>query len=75
MHTLSMGCLNDQWYMDTKATSHVIANRGNLTSYSNMNNNIIVSHGLDIPIIIPGNALVRNPHHYPTYTMSYMHQK
>ena len=63
MHTLSMAPPDDQWYMDTGATSHMTANGGNLTSYSNMSNNIIVGSGHNIPVIGRGNALIPNSHH------------
>jgi hypothetical protein len=59
MHTLSLAPSDDQWYMDTGATSHMTANGGNLTSYSNMSNNIIVGSGHNIPIIGRGNALTQ----------------
>lgn len=36
---------DDQWYMDAGATSHMVENGGNLTSYFNIINNIIVSSG------------------------------
>jgi hypothetical protein len=38
MQTLSIAPPDEQWYMDTRATSHMTANRGNLTSYSNISN-------------------------------------
>jgi hypothetical protein len=60
MHTLSLAPPDEQWYMDTGATSHMTANRGNLTSYSNISNNIIVGNGHNIPVISCGNALLQN---------------
>jgi len=36
---------------------------GNLTSYSNISNNITIDSGPNIPFIGCGNALVQNPHH------------
>jgi len=62
MHTLSMAPPDEQWYMDTGATSHMTANRGNLTSYSNISNHIIVGSGHNILVIGRGNALLPNSH-------------
>jgi len=63
MHTLSYTPSDDQWYTDIGDTSHMTANGGNLTSYFNMSNNIIVGSGHNILIIGLGNALVPNSHH------------
>lgn len=68
MHTLSLSPPDDQWYMDTGATSHMTANGGNLTSYSNMSNNITVGSGHHIPVIGCGNASLPHPHHHLTLT-------
>jgi hypothetical protein len=62
MHTLSMAPPDEQWYMDTGAMSHMTANRGNLTSYSNISNHITVGSGHNIPVIGHGNALLPNCH-------------
>ncbi|MCH87392.1 hypothetical protein A2U01_0008261, partial [Trifolium medium] len=51
MHTLSIAPPDKQWYMDTGATSHMTANKGNLTSYSNISNHITVGSGHNIPVI------------------------
>jgi hypothetical protein len=53
---------DEQWYMDTGATSHMTANKGNLTSYSNISNHITVGSGHNIPVIGRGNALLTNSH-------------
>lgn len=37
-HTLSISPPNDQWYIDTGATSHMTSNEGNLSSYFNLGN-------------------------------------
>lgn len=52
MHTLSLHQPDDQWYMDTGATSHMTTNPGTLTSYSTLSKNtgIVVSNGSIIPI-------------------------
>lgn len=47
MHTLSLSPPDDQWYTDTRATSHMKANGGN---------NIIVGSGQNIPVIGCGHA-------------------
>jgi hypothetical protein len=60
MQTLSMAPPDEQWYMDTGATSHMTANRGNLTSYSNISNHVTVGSGHNIPVIGHGNALLPN---------------
>lgn len=41
-------------------------NEGNLTSYSNMSNNITIGSGHNILVIDCENALVPNPNHYLT---------
>ncbi|XP_062093908.1 uncharacterized protein LOC133799936 [Humulus lupulus] len=48
MHTLSLTPPDDNWYMDTGATSHMTANSGNLLSYFNLSKQhaIIVGNGL-----------------------------
>lgn len=52
MHTLSLTPPDDNWYMDTGATSHMTANEGTLSSYFNMSKNhaIIVGNSHKIPI-------------------------
>ncbi|KAJ9536884.1 hypothetical protein OSB04_029617 [Centaurea solstitialis] len=69
MHTLSVAPPDDQWYMDTGATSHMTANGGNLTSYSHMskNQNITVGSGHYISINGYGNASL--PNLYPPLTL------
>jgi hypothetical protein len=57
MHTFS---ISHQWYMDIGATSHMTANRDNLTSYLNMSNNINVGNGNHIPVIGCGHASLPN---------------
>jgi hypothetical protein len=42
---------------DTRATSHMTANRGNLTSYFNTSNNITIGSGQNIPVIGCGHML------------------
>ena len=53
MHTMSLNPPDTQWYMDTGATSHTTASRGNLSSYSpisHLNQKVIVGSGHGIPI-------------------------
>lgn len=48
MHTMSLHTPDNQWYMDTGATSHTAASQGNLSSYflvSNLNQKVIVGSG------------------------------
>ena len=58
MHAMTLNAPNDNWYMDTGATSHMTASPSNLTSYFNMSNNrnIIVGSGHEIPIRGHGQA-------------------
>jgi hypothetical protein len=60
IQTLSMAPPDEQWYMDTGVTSHMTANRGNLTSCSNISNHVTVGSGHNIPVIGHGNALLPN---------------
>lgn len=65
MHTMSLHAPNDQnWYMDTGATSHMTASQGTLSSYCNMSNtkNIIVGNGQEIPILGHGHTNLPFPH-------------
>ena len=52
MHTLSLYNPDDNWYMDSGATSHMTTNPGTLTSYSSLSNHngIIVDNGSTVPI-------------------------
>ncbi|XP_021760551.1 uncharacterized protein LOC110725371 [Chenopodium quinoa] len=58
LHTLSLHQPDDNWYMDTGATSHMTSNQGTLSSYFNLSNhhNIIVGNGSGIPIHGHGQA-------------------
>jgi len=60
MCTFSISPPDNQWYMDNRATSHMTGNGGNLTSYFNTSNNIIVGSGHHIPVIGCGNASLLN---------------
>ncbi|XP_021738811.1 uncharacterized protein LOC110705278 [Chenopodium quinoa] len=52
LHTLSLTPPDENWYMDTGATSHMTSQQGTLSSYFNLSNNrnIIVGNGSGIPI-------------------------
>ena len=62
MQTLSLQPPDDNWYMDTGATSHMMADQGILSSYSHssLNNNIIVGSGHTVPIKGFGHTLLPN---------------
>lgn len=70
MHTMSLNVLDDNWYMDTGATSHMTASQGTLSSYFNSsnNNNIIVGSGHVILIRGYGQKSLSPPH--PPLTLS-----
>jgi len=54
MHTITLSAANENWYMDTGATSHLTASPGNLTSYFNMSNNRNIIVGSRHEILIQG---------------------
>lgn len=64
MHTLSIAPPINQLYMDIGATSHMIANGGNLMSYFNLSikDNIIFGSGHTIPFAGCGNTLLPKPY-------------
>lgn len=65
MHTMSLNPPDENWYMDTGATSHMTASQGTLSSYfnmSNLNRNIIVGSGQGIPIYGYGQSSLPPPH-------------
>lgn len=64
MHTLGLTPPDQNWYMDTGATSHMTATSGNLSSYFNMskNNGIVVGNGSSIPIRGYGDTVLPTPH-------------
>ena len=69
MHTMTLNAPNENWYMDTGATSHMTTSQGKLTSYFNMSNNknIIVGSGHEIPIRGLGQTHLPPP--YPPLTL------
>ena len=54
MHTTFLSSLDEQFYMNTGATSHITRSRGTLRNYSTLkcylNNVIIVGNGHMIPV-------------------------
>ena len=54
MHSLSLSSPNEQYYMDTSATSHMTQSQGNLLYYSSfkhpLHNAIVVGNGHMIPV-------------------------
>jgi len=62
MQTLPLQPPDDNWFMDTGATSHMTTDQGILSSYSHscLNNNIIVRSGHTIPIKGFGHTLLPN---------------
>ena len=60
MNSLSMYSLDDQFYMDTGATSHMSNSPGNLSSYFQLSNTkqnaIVVGNGSMIPVCGHGSA-------------------
>jgi len=65
VHTMSLQTPDNQWYMDTGATSHTTASRGNLSSYfplSNSNQKVIVGSGHGIPIHGTGYTQIATSH-------------
>ncbi|GAU17623.1 hypothetical protein TSUD_254980 [Trifolium subterraneum] len=64
MQNLSINIPDENWYMDTGATSHMTASQGTLSSYSNLsiNKNIIVGSGQEIPIRGYGQKYLSPPH-------------
>ncbi|GJX99294.1 ribonuclease H-like domain-containing protein [Tanacetum coccineum] len=59
-----MASRDQQWYMDTGATSHLSSHTGNLhTSSLNRNfNSIIVGNGSSIPVTHSGHVQIPNPY-------------
>jgi len=75
MHTMSLQTPDNQWYMDTGATSHTAASRGNLSSYfplSNSNQKVIIGSGHGIPIHGTRHTQIAT-FHQPLITMSLFH--
>ncbi|GKC72565.1 ribonuclease H-like domain-containing protein [Tanacetum coccineum] len=59
-----MASRDQQWYMDTRATSHLSSHTGNLhTSSLNRNfHSIIVGNGSSIPVTHSGHVQIPNPY-------------
>ncbi|KAD6795397.1 hypothetical protein E3N88_06293 [Mikania micrantha] len=63
-HTMTMHPPDQNWYMDTGATSHMTNSTGNFTSYFNKSlfRNIIVGNGSTIPIQGTGHHTLTHPY-------------
>ena len=64
MHTMTLNPPDDNWYMDTGASSHMTTSPGKLLSYfhSSFPRQIIVRNGHGIPIKGSGHTIIRNSH-------------
>ncbi|XP_071733834.1 uncharacterized protein [Rutidosis leptorrhynchoides] len=58
LHTMTLNPPDENWYMDTGATSHMTGNQGNLTSYypTRSPSRIIVGNGNGLPIFGYGSS-------------------
>ncbi|XP_074298317.1 uncharacterized protein LOC141629172 [Silene latifolia] len=64
MHNLSLQQPDDNLYMDTGASSHMMSNNGTLSSYSSLSNmrHIVVGNGHLIQIVGRGTMTLPSPH-------------
>ncbi|XP_074267321.1 uncharacterized protein LOC141590649 [Silene latifolia] len=64
MQTMSLQQPDDNYYMDTGASSHMTSNNGTLSSYSFLRDkrHIVVGNGSLIPIVGHGNSSLPSPH-------------
>ncbi|KAK4379268.1 hypothetical protein RND71_001130 [Anisodus tanguticus] len=72
---MSLNAPDENWYMDTGATSHMTTSQGTLSSYSklsNLNQNIIVGSGQCIPIRGFGHSSL-SPLHPPLILKNVLH--
>ncbi|XP_071738966.1 uncharacterized protein [Rutidosis leptorrhynchoides] len=69
MYTMSLNPLDNNWYMDTGASSHMTGSQGTLFPYfnSSINKNIIVGDGNTLPIHGHGHTTLPKP--YPPLTL------
>ena len=71
MQALSFSHPDENYYMDTGATSHMTADPGILSPYFNSsikNNNIVVGNGHSIPIVGHGSTTLPSP--FPPFTLN-----
>ncbi|KAD2394048.1 hypothetical protein E3N88_41025 [Mikania micrantha] len=63
-HTMTLTPPDQNWYMDSGATSHMTNTSGNLSSYDNKSifRNIVVGNGAQIPIQGTGNQTLPKPY-------------
>ncbi|GJZ35072.1 copia protein, partial [Tanacetum coccineum] len=64
MHTMTLNPPDDNWYMDTGASSHMTTSQGTLSPYLNMSTprHIIAGNGHSIPIQGYGHASLPSPY-------------
>nr|GEW40943.1 hypothetical protein [Tanacetum cinerariifolium] len=64
MHTMMLNHPDENWYLDTGATSHITTSPGTLLPYINLSTskNIIVGNGNGIPVHGFGNTIIQNPY-------------
>lgn len=72
---MSLNPPDDQWYMDTGATSHMTTSQGNLSFIFNTSipKNILVGNGNTIPIHSYGHMHLPPPHPPLHLKMFFMH--
>ncbi|KAD5318339.1 hypothetical protein E3N88_18285 [Mikania micrantha] len=72
LYTMSLNPPDNNWYMDTGATSHMTNGAGNLSSYSKNQsfNRITVGNGFQIPILDSGHTTLPPP--YPPLQLKYV---
>ncbi|XP_074310396.1 uncharacterized protein LOC141646388 [Silene latifolia] len=63
MQTMTLQQPDENWYLDTGASSHMTSNEGTLVSYFNLSNGrkIIVGNGTEIPILGCGAKTLPSP--------------
>ncbi|KAL8096904.1 hypothetical protein AgCh_030112 [Apium graveolens] len=63
MQTITLQQPDENWYLDTGASSYMTSNSGNLSSYSNLSNHgkVLVGNGSEIPIIGLGTKRLTPP--------------
>jgi len=70
MYALSFSQPDENFYMDTGATSHMSTDQGIFSSYFNLsikNNNILVGIGHLVPIVGHGSTTLPSP--YPPFSL------
>ena len=75
MHTMTLAPPDDNWYMDTGATSHMTGDSGTLSSYfnSSINKTILVGNGNTIPVYGDGHKIIPSPSRSPVNLKNVLH--